>query len=155
MCDSCLWAELCLSREGPPRTHTRRPLPFSRGGEPAKARRLTCAHKRKQVAASAPSVSAEEYYLRPDKAVTVYCNVYDLAWGGDDDAGKEDKGSHSKKKKVNSGLPGMGFGIYHSGIEVYGREISFGYSDDGCGALLQCRYICIYIELSIYLSIYR
>eukprot|EP00802_Teleaulax_amphioxeia_P001590 Tamp_01592.p1 GENE.Tamp_01592~~Tamp_01592.p1 ORF type:complete len:515 (-),score=79.12 Tamp_01592:3623-5047(-) len=69
------------------------------------------------------SYTAEEYYLRPEKPVTVTCNVYDLAWGAEDKEGK--------KKKVNSGLPGMGFGIYHSGIEVYGREISFGFSDDG------------------------
>ena len=44
-----------------------------------------------------PAVSAEEYYLRPDKPVAVTCNVYDLAWGADDKDGK--------KKKGNSGLP--------------------------------------------------
>jgi len=79
-------------------------------------------------------VTAEQYYLRPEEAVPVYCNVYDLAWGQDDKDGK--------KKKVNSGLPGMGFGIYHSGIEVYGREISFGYSDDGCTGVFEVPSRC-------------
>jgi hypothetical protein len=46
--------------------------------------------------------------------------------------------------QVNSGLPGMGFGIYHSGIEVYGREISFGYSDDGCTGVFEvCVRVCV------------
>jgi hypothetical protein len=70
------------------------------------------------------SPTSEHYYLRPEEGVPVVCNVYDLSWGAEEKEG-------GKKKKVNSGLPGMGFGIYHSGIEVYGREISFGYSDDG------------------------
>ena len=83
-------------------------------------------------------VTAEQYYLRPEEAVPVYCNVYDLAWGqvisslGCSCLKRLQDDKDGKKKKVNSGLPGMGFGIYHSGIEVYGREISFGYSDDGC-----------------------
>jgi hypothetical protein len=28
-------------------------------------------------------------------------------------------------------MPRVGLGIYHSGIEVFGREISFGYADAG------------------------
>ena len=44
----------------------------------------------------------------------VFCNVYDLCWSSDD----KDKEGKEKKKKVNSGMPGLGFGIYHSGIEV-------------------------------------
>lgn len=28
---------------------------------------------------------------------------------------------------MHCGLSGVGFGIYHSGIEVYGKEIAFGY----------------------------
>jgi len=30
-----------------------------------------------------------------------------------------------------AGLPGVGLGIYHSGLEMYGREVSFGYADGG------------------------
>ena len=33
--------------------------------------------------------------------------------------------------RSNSGIPRVGLGIYHSGIEVFGREISFGYADAG------------------------
>jgi len=65
----------------------------------------------------------EDYYRRPAAGVPVMCNVYDLCWSQEDKEGK--------KKKVNSGLPGVGLGIYHSGIEIFGREISFGFSDDG------------------------
>jgi hypothetical protein len=36
-----------------------------------------------------------------------------------------------KKERRNSGMPRVGLGIYHSGIEVFGREISFGYADSG------------------------
>jgi hypothetical protein len=36
-----------------------------------------------------------------------------------------------KKERRNSGMPRVGLGIYHSGIEVFGREISFGYADAG------------------------
>ena len=89
---------------------------------------------REEAAQRDPSVSAEEYYLRPEKAVPVMCNVYDLSWGAEEKDGK--------KKKVNSGLPGMGFGIYHSGIEVYGREVSFGFSDDGSTGVFEVPSRC-------------
>ena len=54
----------------------------------------------------------------------------------------------------------MGFGIYHSGIEVYGKEISFGYSDDGvavhscvCTHTQAYRYMYRYVYI-IYVSVY-
>ena len=37
------------------------------------------------------SYTAEEYYLRPDKPVKITCNVYDLAWGGEEKDGKKKK----------------------------------------------------------------
>ncbi|KAJ1494469.1 PPPDE putative peptidase domain-containing protein [Baffinella frigidus] len=36
----------------------------------------------------------------------------------------------------------MGFGICHSGIEVYGREIAFGYSDDGSTGVFEVPSRC-------------
>ena len=53
-----------------------------------------------------------------------------------------------KKKHVNSGLPMVGLGVYHSGIEIYGREVSFGHSD---GDTTVSRRTCVPVR--VYLRI--
>lgn len=71
----------------------------------------------------------DQYYRRPEgTGEPVFCNIYDLNFSGKD--GK-------KKKNPNSGLPGVGFGIYHSGIEVYGKEIAFGYAPGGVSGVFE------------------
>jgi len=49
---------------------------------------------------------------RPRRKVPVYLNVYDLS-------------------PYNNSLHPFGFGAYHTGVEVYGREYSFGQTDSG------------------------
>jgi hypothetical protein len=50
--------------------------------------------------------------------------------------------SPSAKPVLNSGLPSIGLGVYHSGIEVYGREISFGWSDMGRTGVFEIQPRC-------------
>jgi hypothetical protein len=91
------------------------------------------ARNKRQAEPESDDESAESYYLRPEQPVPVICNVYDLYWGPDKDG---------KKKKTNSGLTGVGLGVYHSGIEVYGREISFGFADDGSTGVFEVPSKC-------------
>lgn len=41
-----------------------------------------------------------------------------------------------------AGLPGVGLGIYHSGLEMYGREVSFGYADGGLTGVFEVPAKC-------------
>ena len=41
-----------------------------------------------------------------------------------------------------AGLPGVGLGIYHSGLEMYGREVSFGYADGGLTGVFEVPCKC-------------
>ena len=41
-----------------------------------------------------------------------------------------------------AGLPGVGLGIYHSGLEMYGREVSFGYADGGLTGVFEVPSKC-------------
>ena len=50
--------------------------------------------------------------------------------------------SPSSKPVLNSGLPSFGLGVYHSGIEVFGREISFGWSDMGRTGVFEIQPRC-------------
>jgi len=71
----------------------------------------------------------------PEGGVDVTVNIYDLAFKIEDKDKKADApggpgtGQKSRRGSLNSGLPSMGLGTYHSGIEIYGREFSFGWSD--------------------------
>jgi hypothetical protein len=53
---------------------------------------------------------------RPRRPVPVYLNIYDLS-------------------PYNTSLHQFGFGAYHSGVECYGREYSFGYQDSSASGV--------------------
>ena len=83
---------------------------------------------------------AENYYKRPSgRGQPVLCNVYHLHWGTADEKAKEGGGGD---KRGNSGLPAVGLGIYHSGIEVFGRELSFGWADGGLTGVFEIPAKC-------------
>jgi hypothetical protein len=93
---------------------------------PSPARRKAAEHlaemtPQKQVVAtprSARQGSAKNY--KEEEHLTVRINVYDLVWNRNDNG--------EAVKNAASGFENLGFGLYHSALEIWGKEISFGHS---------------------------
>jgi len=68
---------------------------------------------------SAQRVGSAQNY-KEKETLTVRLNVYDLVWNRNDDTGQA--------KNAAAGFENLGFGLYHSALEIWGKEISFGHS---------------------------
>lgn len=60
-----------------------------------------------------PTIKVKSF--RDPEMLTIHLNIYDLVW---------DK----EKGKNNAGLADLGLGFYHTGLELWGKELSFGHS---------------------------
>ena len=88
---------------------------------PSPARRKAAEHlaemtPQKQVVAtprSARQGSAKNY--KEEEHLTVRINVYDLVWNRNDNG--------EAVKNAASGFENLGFGLYHSALEIWGKEI--------------------------------
>ena len=69
---------------------------------------------------SAAKSSATKNYKEAEP-LTVRLNVYDLVWNRNDS-------NDGPAKNAASGFENLGFGLYHSALEIWGKEISFGHS---------------------------
>ena len=80
------------------------------GSSPAR----TMHHDFKAAKKKSPMIKQIRSFKDPEK-LTICLNIYDLVW---------DK----NKTKSNAGLADLGLGFYHTGLELWGKELSFGHS---------------------------
>mmetsp|Transcript_45127 Transcript_45127/g.106306 ORF Transcript_45127/g.106306 Transcript_45127/m.106306 type:complete len:401 (-) Transcript_45127:37-1239(-) len=73
--------------------------------------------KRSTLEAQVQKAAGKRDYKQTE-TLTVKVNVYDLVWESGD----------GKGKGKNAGLVDIGLGFFHSGLEIWGKEISFGHS---------------------------
>jgi len=70
--------------------------------------------------ASSAQRAAQGQNYKEKETLTVRLNVYDLVWNRNDNTGEV--------KNAAAGFENLGFGLYHSALEIWGKEISFGHS---------------------------
>jgi len=95
---------------------------------PSSARRITAEHlaarsissEKRTASASSAQRAAQGQNYKEKETLTVRLNVYDLVWNRNDNTGEV--------KNAAAGFENLGFGLYHSALEIWGKEISFGHS---------------------------